>query len=103
MADIGGEEEERKPLFEAPPPAKAANRLERAALAAAPAKAPKAAMAPLAKPKAAPLRAPFVAASAFQGARPGYVFGKGPAGLGYHLDSKPKPAARPPAPARGRW
>jgi len=114
MADIGGEEEERKPLFEAPPPAKAA---KRAAPAAAPAKAPKAAeaaaapaaapkaapQAPPAKPKAAALRAPFVAASAFQGARPGYVFGKRAGGLGYHLDSKPKPAARPPAPTRGRW
>ena len=38
--------------------------------------------------------APFTPAKKFSGARPGCVFKKGPKGVGYYLDVKPKPGAK---------
>jgi ATP-dependent RNA helicase DDX5/DBP2 len=91
--DDGDEEEaqelRRKPLFggddAAPRKAKAAKVPKPAKPAAAPAAAPVAA-APA--PPAA-----FIAAARFGGAKPGFFFGKGREGLGYHRDLKPKPSA----------
>ena len=43
----------------------------------------------------------FVPAARFAGRKEGFFFGRGKAGMGYHRDNPPRPAARPqPAPQR---
>ena len=94
--DDGDDEEEaqelrRKPLFggDDAAPRKAVKAAAKVPKPAKPAAAP--APAPVAAAPAPP--AAFIAAARFSGAKPGFYFGKGREGLGYHRDLKPKPSA----------
>ena len=58
----------------------------------APSKPPASAMAVTPPVADAPPGGPFIAASAFSGAKEGYVFKKGADGLGYYLDAKKGPS-----------
>ena len=89
----------KKAKASAEPPEPAAAKRKR--VEEPPAKAPAPAPAPAKPAPAKPDASGFLAAKKFDGAKKGMVFRKGPKGLGYYIDTPPKPSAAVAALARG--